>query len=113
MSHRGRLATLACVARKIPSEIFLDFDQTNPEITEKNNNLLDFVGDTAVHQPASTRLILENGEKMVVNIVPNACHLESIDPILLGSIKGKQDMKNKPLEEVLPVMIHGDSSITG
>lgn len=26
MSHRGRLATIACVAKKNPSEIFLDFN---------------------------------------------------------------------------------------
>jgi 2-oxoglutarate dehydrogenase complex dehydrogenase (E1) component-like enzyme len=26
MSHRGRLATLICVARKDPGEVFLDFE---------------------------------------------------------------------------------------
>lgn len=48
-----------------------------------------------------------------MNVVPNACHLESINPVLLGSIKGKCDMKNQDLKEVMPIMVHGDSSITG
>lgn len=48
MSHRGRLATLICVARKDPGEVFLDFEQTNPEIGEKDG-YLDFMGDSAVH----------------------------------------------------------------
>lgn len=49
MSHRGRLNTLICVAKKSPSEVFLDYDQTNPEIIEKNHNVIDFMGDAAVH----------------------------------------------------------------
>lgn len=45
--------------------------------------------------------------------MPNACHLESINPILLGSIKGRCDMKGQDTSEVMPIMVHGDSAITG
>lgn len=47
----------------------------------------------AAHQAACVKRVLPNGKRMTVNIAPNACHLESIDPVLLGSIRGKLDMK--------------------
>lgn len=74
---------------------------------------MDFIGDSAVHQAATCLHEYPNGNKAIVNVVPNACHLESINPVLLGSIKGKCDMKNQDLKEVMPIMVHGDSSITG
>lgn len=71
------------------------------------------MGDTAVHQAASCLHKFPNGKKATINIVPNACHLESINPALLGSIYGKAMMKKVDLKTILPIMVHGDNSITG
>ena len=49
----------------------------------------------------------------MIDIAPNSCHLESINPILLGSVRAKLDQSNKPTSEILPILIHGDASITG
>ena len=65
------------------------------------------------HQSAYNKLRFKNGKSLSVNISPNACHLETIYPVILGSIKAKLDNRNWDSNKILPVIVHGDTSITG
>jgi len=40
----------------------------------------------------------------------NPSHLESVDPVVLGFAKAKQELK-KHVKAVLPVILHGDAAI--
>lgn len=87
-------------------------EQNNPELYT-NNKVYDFSGDVPIHSSASNFVEFENGKKLMIDIAPNSCHLESIDPVLLGSVKAKLDQNMKKSSEILPIIIHGDASITG
>ncbi len=113
MSHRGRLNVITCAAQSEPRNIFSELEQTNPDLYTNNKNVYDYSGDVPIHQSASNLVEFKNGKKLLVDIAPNSCHLESIDPVLLGSVRAKLDQGNKPTEEILPIIIHGDASITG
>lgn len=47
-------------------------------------------------------------------LLPNPSHLETVDPVVMGKARAKQDL----LEEgeslkVLPIIVHGDAAIAG
>jgi 2-oxoglutarate dehydrogenase complex dehydrogenase (E1) component-like enzyme len=78
-----------------------------------NQNVHDYSGDVPIHSSASNRIAYKNGKQLMIDIAPNSCHLESINPILLGSVRAKLDQSSKPTSEILPILIHGDASVTG
>ncbi len=93
--------------------IFSELEQNNPDLYSKTNKVFDFSGDVPIHSSASSLVKFENGKQLMIDIAPNSCHLESIDPVLLGSVRAKLDQGNKSAKEILPILIHGDASITG
>ena len=104
---------ITCVARQEARHIFSELEQTNPDLYMRNPSVHDYSGDVPIHSSASNLIYLENGKKLLIDISPNSCHLESINPILLGSIRAKLDQTNKKTTEIMPILIHGDASITG
>ena len=51
---------------------------------------------------------------MHVSLANNPSHLEIVDPVVLGSVRGRQDRLNdKNKELVVPILIHGDASFSG
>lgn len=104
---------ISCVAQLEPRNLFSELEQSNPDLYLENRELQEFSGDVPIHSSASNRIDLSNGKKILVDISPNSCHLESINPIHLGAIKAKIDQFLKSTKKVLPVIVHGDSSITG
>lgn len=46
--------------------------------------------------------------------MPNPSHLETVDPVVSGKARAKQDLiKDVDGSLVLPVMVHGDAAIAG
>ena len=56
-----------------------------------------------------------DGETVKVTLTSNPCHLETVDPVLEGIVRAKQDVINRGETgfTVLPVLIHGDAAFAG
>jgi 2-oxoglutarate dehydrogenase E1 component len=51
---------------------------------------------------------------MHLKLMPNPSHLEAVDPVVLGFARAKADvLYNSDFDKILPVLIHGDSSVAG
>jgi 2-oxoglutarate decarboxylase len=108
MAHRGRLNVLANIIGKSYTQIFKQFEgDINPDTVHGS-------GDVKYHLGASGRYTNPQGVSMPVSVVSNPSHLESVDPVVEGVVRAKQDALNRPEEfPVLPVLIHGDAAFAG
>ena len=106
MAHRGRLNLLVNVLGKSPKELFTEFEE-NFELEGASS------GDVKYHLGFSSNISTPNGE-VHVSLANNPSHLEIVDPVVLGSVRGRQDRLNDENKElVVPILIHGDASFSG
>ena len=106
MAHRGRLNLLVNVLGKSPKELFTEFEE-NFELEGASS------GDVKYHLGFSSNILTPNGE-VHVSLANNPSHLEIVDPVVLGSVRGRQDRLNDENKElVVPILIHGDASFSG
>ena len=105
MAHRGRLNILINLMGKSPKELFDEFEGKKVKS--------DFgSGDVKYHMGFSTSLNL--GDKSLhMALGFNPSHLEIVNPVILGSVWARQKRRNDDGKEVLPVIIHGDSALSG
>jgi 2-oxoglutarate dehydrogenase E1 component len=106
-SHRGRLNIQANVMGRPYESIFAEF---------RDSGELEFIGDGDVkyHRSYSTDLNLPGVERIHVSMEPNPSHLESVDPVLEGKTRARQDRRGDVEgKRVLPVLIHGDAAFSG
>ncbi len=108
MAHRGRLNVLANVVGKDYDQIFQEFEgYVDPSSVQGS-------GDVKYHLGAVGEFIALSGAKMHVELVSNPSHLETVDPVVLGTVRAMQDMIDPPLAySVLPLLIHGDAAFAG
>ena len=106
MAHRGRLNVLANVLKKTYTEIFSEF-----EGKEYEDNLFD--GDVKYHLGFSSEIETEAGRKLQLTLAPNPSHLEAVDPVVEGIVRSKIDTYLHDENKIIPVLIHGDASISG
>ena len=107
MPHRGRLNVLANVMGKPFKAIFSEF------FGKSVNNSKDFEGDVKYHLGFSSNLQTKGGE-VHVSLNSNPSHLEIVDPVVLGSVRARQDrLDDKDRSKVIPVLLHGDASFSG
>jgi 2-oxoglutarate dehydrogenase E1 component len=106
MAHRGRLNVLAHVLEKSYTQIFREFEDTAEE---------EGSGDVKYHKGAHANLKTPSGHFVEVALAPNPSHLESVDPVVEGQTRAKQELKNDTAlrEAVIPVLVHGDASLAG
>ncbi|MEX2551511.1 MAG: multifunctional oxoglutarate decarboxylase/oxoglutarate dehydrogenase thiamine pyrophosphate-binding subunit/dihydrolipoyllysine-residue succinyltransferase subunit [Actinomycetota bacterium] len=108
MAHRGRLNVLANIVGKSHQQIFKEFEGNIDPTTVHGS------GDVKYHIGASGTYASMDGEQMGVSVVSNPSHLESVDPVVEGVVRAKQEMMNRPNDwSVLPVLIHGDAAFAG
>ena len=106
MAHRGRLNLLVNVLGKTPAELFSAFEE-DFELTGANT------GDVKYHLGFSSNLLTPKGE-VHVSLFNNPSHLEIVDPVVLGSVRARQDrLYDEKREQVVPILIHGDASFSG
>ncbi|EGZ44901.1 2-oxoglutarate dehydrogenase E1 component [Neisseria wadsworthii] len=105
MAHRGRLNVLVNTLGKKPSDLFAEFEG-KAAITLPS-------GDVKYHMGFSSDIATPNGP-MHVSLAFNPSHLEIVNPVVEGSTRAKQRRRGENgQEQVLPVLIHGDSAFIG
>jgi 2-oxoglutarate dehydrogenase E1 component len=105
MAHRGRLNVLVNTMRKLPSDLFAEFDHTAPEELP--------AGDVKYHQGFSSDVSTAGGP-VHLSLAFNPSHLEIVNPVVEGSVRARMDRRADPHgKQVLPVLVHGDSAFGG
>lgn len=105
MAHRGRLSTLINIFGKPPSELFAEFEG------RKDFGLTS--GDVKYHLGYSSDIETPNGS-LHLSLAFNPSHLEIIAPVMMGSVRARQQRRAAGHEqEVLPLIVHGDASFSG
>ena len=107
MAHRGRLSTLTNIFGKSAKDIFSEFDGKDYE--EKV-----FDGDVKYHLGWTSKRTTDNGNRININIAPNPSHLETVNSVVEGITRAKQDKYySDNFSKVLPIIVHGDAAIAG
>lgn len=108
MAHRGRLNVLANILGKTYEQIFTEFEGNSIPDTTMGS------GDVKYHMGYSSEIETETGKKVHLKLAPNPSHLEAVDPVVIGFARSKADViYNSNYDEILPILIHGDSSLAG
>jgi 2-oxoglutarate dehydrogenase E1 component len=108
MPHRGRLNVLAHTLHK-PYEIILaEFEGTAlPSDVEGD-------GDVKYHLGHSHDARTHSGRTIHLSLSPNPSHLEAVNPVVEGIVRGKQAYRNDTeRRRVVPVLLHGDAAFVG
>ncbi|BFP40200.1 2-oxoglutarate dehydrogenase E1 component [Flavobacteriaceae bacterium GF1] len=107
MAHRGRLNVLTNIFGKSPKDIFSEFDGKDYEETI-------FDGDVKYHLGWTSMRETDTGKMVNMNIAPNPSHLETVNSIVEGITRAKQDSSHQGnISEVLPILVHGDAAFAG
>ena len=108
MAHRGRLNVLANIMGKTYEEIFSEFEGNSmPDLTYG-------YGDVKYHLGYNSEIKTKSGKSVYLKLSPNPSHLEAVDPVVLGYVRGQIDDEYSGKEEnALPILIHGDAAIAG
>jgi 2-oxoglutarate dehydrogenase E1 component len=108
MPHRGRLNVLANVMSKPYRAIFNEFrgGSAQPDDVEGS-------GDVKYHLGASSDREFDDN-RVHLSLTANPSHLESVDPVVLGKVRAKQDQRgDRERTEILPLLLHGDAAFAG
>jgi 2-oxoglutarate dehydrogenase E1 component len=108
MAHRGRLNVLTNVVGKSYDQVFREFDGVvDPESTQGS-------GDVKYHLGQVGKYVSRSGKEVEVELSANPSHLETVDPVVVGMARAKQDQINEPGSfSVMPLLLHGDSAFAG
>jgi len=108
MPHRGRLNMLGNVMQKPFRVIFHEFSggSANPDDVGGS-------GDVKYHLGTSTDRMFDDN-KVHLSLTPNPSHLEAVDPVVLGKVRGIQTVRgDEDRTLVMPVLMHGDAAFAG
>src|SRR5262249_25932420 len=60
------------------------------------------------------KYVSQSGKDVTIELAANPSHLETVDPVVLGMVRARQDQLEPPGSyPVLPVLIHGDAAFAG
>ncbi|MFA7498158.1 MAG: multifunctional oxoglutarate decarboxylase/oxoglutarate dehydrogenase thiamine pyrophosphate-binding subunit/dihydrolipoyllysine-residue succinyltransferase subunit [Leucobacter sp.] len=105
MAHRGRLNVLSNIAGKTYGQIFREFEGA---LNQKAGS-----GDVKYHLGTSGVFTAPNGTQVPIHLAANPSHLETVDGVLEGIVRAKQDLKPIGSFTTLPILIHGDAAMAG
>lgn len=108
MAHRGRLNIQAHVLNKSFEEIFTEFESCyDPDEVFG-------AGDVKYHNGYLADIKTRRGEPLRFFLVNNPSHLESVNPVVQGFVRARQDiLSDDKNNTVLPLLIHGDAAFSG
>ena len=87
MAHRGRLNVLTNIAGKTYGQVFREFEGS-VAIGSKSGS-----GDVKYHLGTEGTFVDDRGEELPVYLAANPSHLETVDGVLEGIVRAKQDRK--------------------
>lgn len=105
MAHRGRLNVLSNIAGKTYGQIFREFEGTGATTGTS--------GDVKYHLGTQGTFTADNGVQMPVTLAANPSHLETVNGVLEGIVRAKQDRKGIGVFSILPILVHGDAAFAG
>ncbi len=108
MAHRGRLNVLSNIMGKSYEAIFSEFEgHLDPSSVQGS-------GDVKYHLGIEGKYVSPSGADIAVELAANPSHLETVDPIVMGMVRAKQDQIDPPGSyPVLSLLIHGDAAFAG
>ncbi|GJF32196.1 alpha-ketoglutarate decarboxylase [Kitasatospora sp. NE20-6] len=109
MAHRGRLNVLANIVGKPYGKIFGEFEgNLDPKSMHGS-------GDVKYHLGSEGTFTGLDGETIKVSLAANPSHLETVDPVVEGIARAKQDILDQggTTFPVLPIQVHGDAAFAG
>ncbi|WP_261165028.1 multifunctional oxoglutarate decarboxylase/oxoglutarate dehydrogenase thiamine pyrophosphate-binding subunit/dihydrolipoyllysine-residue succinyltransferase subunit [Microbacterium sp. Marseille-Q6965] len=106
MAHRGRLNVLTNIAGKTYGQVFQEFEGALPG--NKRGS-----GDVKYHLGTRGTFVGEKGEELPVYLAANPSHLETVDGVLEGIVRAKQDRSAPGTYSWLPILVHGDAAFAG
>ncbi|HEY5664913.1 MAG TPA: multifunctional oxoglutarate decarboxylase/oxoglutarate dehydrogenase thiamine pyrophosphate-binding subunit/dihydrolipoyllysine-residue succinyltransferase subunit, partial [Ilumatobacter sp.] len=108
MAHRGRLNVLSNIMGKSYEAIFSEFEgHVDPNTVQGS-------GDVKYHLGATGKYESPSGADIKIELAANPSHLETVDPIVMGMARARQDQIEPPgAFSVLPLLIHGDAAFAG
>jgi 2-oxoglutarate dehydrogenase E1 component len=108
MAHRGRLNVLVNILGKAPEQLFAEFEGKFDHVDDPAHS-----GDVTYHMGFSAD-VKTSGRTVHVVLAFNPSHLEIVNPVVAGSVRARQTHRHDvELEQVLPVLIHGDAAFAG
>ncbi len=109
MSHRGRLNVLTSVIGKSYAAVFSEFQGESARPDDVQGS-----GDVKYHLGASADRELPNGKRIHLSLTPNPSHLEAVNPVVLGRVRAKQNLKRDAArKKVMSLLLHGDAAFAG
>lgn len=109
MAHRGRLNVLVNTMGKSYRKIFAEFEgNIDPESFHGSGDVKYHLGMNGTHKN-------RDGKEIDMTLMPNPSHLESVNPVVEGASRAKQDAMTdeEASEKVVPFLIHGDAAFAG
>ena len=108
MTHRGRLNVLTNIAGKSYGQVFDEFDGTS--VIEGAGT-----GDVKYHLGTEGVFTGTDGVSTRVSLAANPSHLETVDGVVEGIVRAKQDRigLGEKGYTVMPVLVHGDAAFAG
>ncbi|BFM24155.1 multifunctional oxoglutarate decarboxylase/oxoglutarate dehydrogenase thiamine pyrophosphate-binding subunit/dihydrolipoyllysine-residue succinyltransferase subunit [Microbacterium sp. che218] len=107
MAHRGRLNVLTNIAGKTYGHVFREFEGA-VAIGSKRGS-----GDVKYHLGTEGTFVGDEGHELPVYLAANPSHLETVDGVLEGIVRAKQDRKPIGTFSWLPILVHGDAAFAG
>ena len=108
MAHRGRLNVLTNIAGKSYGQVFDEFE---------GNGVIEGAGTGDVKYHLGTVGVFSgtDGVSTRVSLAANPSHLETVDGVVEGIVRAKQDRigLGEKGYTVLPVLVHGDAAFAG
>ncbi|NQU60815.1 MAG: 2-oxoglutarate dehydrogenase E1 component, partial [Rhodospirillales bacterium] len=108
MAHRGRLNVLANVMGKPFQAIFHEFQGGSSKPEDVGGS-----GDVKYHLGSSSDRVFD-GKSVHLSLTANPSHLEVVNTVCLGKVRGKQLQRGDPdREKVMALLLHGDAAFSG
>lgn len=108
MPHRGRLNVLANVMQKPYRAIFNEFHggASTPDDVQGSGDVKYHLGTSADRE--------FDGNKVHLSLNANPSHLEAVNPVVIGKVRAKQQMKgDNTRNDTLSLLLHGDAAFAG
>ncbi|MGB4135168.1 MAG: multifunctional oxoglutarate decarboxylase/oxoglutarate dehydrogenase thiamine pyrophosphate-binding subunit/dihydrolipoyllysine-residue succinyltransferase subunit, partial [Microbacterium sp.] len=107
MAHRGRLNVLTNIAGKTYGQVFREFEGAMTPGNQRGS------GDVKYHLGTEGTFVSDDGTELPVYLAANPSHLETVDGVLEGIVRAKQDRKPIGTFTWLPILVHGDAAFAG